>query len=151
MLQKNQFLRLCYTQLQNFSANEKVSDNSEKKSTTDVVRNMDLYDELLAKLSNTISDSGAQLIIVYHSNLKINNDGSVSYSGDTELISNFADLCEKNNILFLNMMDRFIQYYDETHILPHGFGNTSVGTGHLNKHGHNMIAQAVYELIEETR
>ena len=151
MLQKNQFLRLCYTQLQNFSRNAKASDNSEKKATTDVVRNLELYDELLAKLSNTISENGAQLIIVYHSNLKLSEDGSAFHSCDTELISNFADLCEKNNILFLNMTNRFIQYYNETHILPHGFGNTSVGSGHLNKHGHKMIAQAVYELIEETR
>lgn len=150
MLLRNQFLRLSYIQVKNFAEKSKISDTSEKKPTTYVERNLELYDELLLKLSDTISKNDAKLIIFYHSNLDIDNKGRAFYSGDTELISGFADLCEKNNIIFLNMTDRFIRHYDKTHILPHGFGNTSVGKGHLNKYGHKMIAQALYELIKET-
>lgn len=148
---KNQFLRLSYIQVKKFAEKSIISDTSEKKPKSCAAINLELYDELLLKLSNTISKTDVKLIIVYHSNLEIDNKGRAFYSGDTELISSFADLCEKNNILFLNATDRFIQHYDKTHILPHGFGNTSVGKGHLNKHGHKIIAQALYELIKETK
>ena len=150
MLQRNQFLRLFYTQIQSFAANTKVQAPSEKKTEVCAQRDLTLYNRLLTKLATTVSENGAQLIIIYHSNLKISEDGRATHPGDLELISNFADLCEANNILFLDMCDYFIRYYEETHILPHGFWNTSVGSGHLNKYGHEMIAQAVYDLIKET-
>lgn len=149
MLQKNQFLRLFYTQVQSFRRNTAASGDSGKSAAATAERNFELYDALLAKLANTVSESGAQLIIVYHSNLKINEDGSAVCLGDHEFLAKFADLCEKNRVLFLDMSDAFIRKYEETHILPHGFWNTSVGSGHLNRYGHEMIACAAYDLMEE--
>lgn len=108
-----------------------------------------LYDELLAKLSNTAAQTGAQLIILHHPHLLLNQDGSASVEGDEEQAAIFADLCRKNNILFLDMTNIFLQRYEKDHILPHGFFNSSIGTGHLNKYGHEMVANAVYELMKE--
>ena len=149
ILQKNQFLRLGYTQIQSFSRKGKAPDDTKSGDPMVVKRNLELYNDLLTKLSNTVSENGAQLIIVYQSNLKVNEDGSATCSADPELTASFTDLCKKNNILFLDMSPYFMQYYEETHILPHGFWNTSVGSGHLNKYGHEIIACAVYELIKE--
>lgn len=149
MLQKNPFLRLCYSQLQSFAKNTKVQGTTESNTTTAPVKNLALYDELLMRLVNTVSKTGAQLIIVYHSNLKLNEDGGVICTGDPELTSAFSGLCEKNGILFLDMSNHFVRHYEETHILPHGFSNSSVGSGHLNKHGHKVIAYAIYNLIKE--
>ena len=42
-----------------------------------------------------------------------------------------------------------VPYFFENHILPHGFSNTSVGSGHLNKEGHAMVAEAIYHRIKE--
>ena len=47
------------------------------------------------------------------------------------------------------MTDIFINEYNESSTLPHGFINTSVGTGHLNKDGHRMIAEALARAIKE--
>lgn len=148
-LQKNQFLRLLYTQLEAFNDNLEFSDNSDIVIPTTNRGSEKLYDELLEKLSNTASQSGAQLIIVYHPHLKINQDGSASALIDGELAVFFEDVCKRNNISFLNMSSHFVRCYEEAHILPHGFSNTSVGSGHLNKNGHEMIADAVYKLIKE--
>lgn len=59
----------------------------------------------------------------------------------------FGDLCQEQGILFLDMTDIFVQKYEENHILPHGFTNTHVGAGHLNKHGHEMIAKSLANVI----
>lgn len=149
LLQKNQFIRLLYTQLQSFTGNREASGEQGKRPITVPEWNLSLYNTLLAKLANTVCKSGAQLIIVYQANLSISEDGSATCSGDAELISRFAKLCENNDVLFLDMSSHFLRYYEETHILPHGFWNTSVGSGHLNKYGHKLIADALYDLIEE--
>lgn len=147
IVQKNQFLRLLYTQLKAYSDNSKDLDGLDKATITK--GNEKLYDKLLAKLSYDASKSGAQLIIMYHPHLKLNQDGSASAITNVELNDFFANACKRNNVIFLNMSDFFVKYYEEYYILPHGFSNSSIGSGHLNKHGHKVIANAVYQVIKE--
>ena len=47
------------------------------------------------------------------------------------------------------MSDDFIEEYMESSRLPHGFMNTSVGTGHLNRTGHKLIANHLFEVLVE--
>lgn len=148
LLQKNPFLRLLYTQLQAFNGDSDTTNNSDKAIASSR-GSEELYNELLEKLWNTASKSGAQLLIVYHPHLMINQDNSVSALVDEELSTFFANICEKNNIKFLDMSDIFIKEYQEKYMLPHGFSNSSIGSGHLNKYGHEMIANALYMLIME--
>lgn len=49
----------------------------------------------------------------------------------------------------MDMTDEFKALYEEKHILAHGFVNTAVGRGHLNKYGHRVIAQTLAEKIKE--
>lgn len=147
-LQKNPFLRLLYTQLQAFSGNSDTNNNSDKAFGT-IKGSEELYNELLVKLRNTASKNGAKLLILYHPHLMINQDNSVSAAVDEELSAFFANICENNNVKFLDMSDIFIREYEEKCILPHGFSNSSVGSGHLNIYGHEMIANALYMMIME--
>jgi len=152
-LQKNQFLRTVYSQLKEFSDDsmdsEEMNESGEsvEKNRTEEW-NYDLYRELLVKMANTVSQSGAQLIIVYQPALYLNEDGSASVSNNKELAAFFSDTCKSNGILFLDMSDRFLRNYMENAVLPHGFSNSSVGSGHLNKYGHEMIAHAVCTIIK---
>ena len=66
---------------------------------------------------------------------------------DTDFVKKFATYCEQSGVYFVDMSKTFFVEYIENHILPYGFSNTSVGTGHLNKHGHRMIAEKLYEII----
>ena len=149
-LERIPLLRLLYSQMASYMRNTSTTTTSSNAPATTI--NEDLYNELFVKMSSTVAKSGAKLIIVYHSNLKINEDGSASILKDESDVSVlFEDMCNKNGILFLDMSDIFIKEYEENHVLPHGFANSSVGSGHLNNNGHKMIANAVYELVKEEK
>ena len=88
------------------------------------------------------------MIIFYHPTTRINSDGSLLLPNDAEKRETFSNLCKQNGIIFLDMTERFKYEYKVNHVLPHGFINSSVGSGHLNKYGHKMIADELYKLIE---
>ena len=88
------------------------------------------------------------MIIVYHPAVAVNTDGSLNLAEDGAK-SDFAQACEDNGIIFLDMSERFTTEYETNHVLPHGFANSSIGSGHLNRHGHAMIADELYNMIKE--
>lgn len=146
LLRRNQFLYLVYGQIKKTLQNGAVTED------TDVTA----YDvdpaplaALLAQMADAAASSGAKLIIAYHPVTKLGGDGSIVFSTTPAEEEAFAVLCEENGVYFLNMRDRFQAEYDENHILPHGFANTAVGAGHLNRYGHEMMAEEMYELMQE--
>ena len=150
LLQKIPFLRLVYLQLTSFANKGGADvDGENTGSSTAEVASSESYNALLERMNRTAEDAGVELIIVYHPSLYLNEDGSATVSYDNDLSSMFAEKCESNGITFLNMGERFIRGYAEDHVLPHGFANTSVGSGHLNKNGHAMIAESLYEIMKE--
>lgn len=50
---------------------------------------------------------------------------------------------------FINMRKPFVEYYKKTHQPPHGFNNTTPGTGHINEIGHKLIANALNNYYEQ--
>lgn len=147
-LQKNPFFRLMYAQLKSFLGNT-ADDAAPATSPERTVGSEESYYTLFAKLNDIVSDKGAQLIIVYHPSLILNKDGTASSNADKELSEFFAEGCKKNGIIFLDMSNRFLEGYENEAVLPHGFTNTSIGTGHLNKNGHAMIAESLCEIMRE--
>ncbi len=152
-LQKNQFLRLIYHQYQSVNGNEQNDDVSREniiapeKSMNQEENN--LLTELLTNMNNKIIKNNARMIVLYHPSTSLNIDGSLNIGGNLEEISEFKQICEENNILFLDMSKRFADEYEANYILPYGFANTSVGSGHLNSYGHAMIADELYRMIRE--
>ena len=99
-----------------------------------------------------MSQCEAQLIIFYHPPGSLQEDGSVVFTVD-EGTTLFAQKCEENGIIFLNMAEPFTDMYNESYLLPHGFITGEIGSGHLNAHGHRAIAQQLADIItrsEET-
>lgn len=108
-----------------------------------------LLSEMLRASCNTVKSCGAELIIAYHPSVSINNDGSLTITRpDSEYMKNFATLCRENGVHFLDIGGRFLKEYEEKHILPYGFANTSVGRGHMNRHGHRMFAEEIHSLMQ---
>lgn len=64
-----------------------------------------------------------------------------------ELARSFAAACRKRGVLFLDMGPRFIAGYLDHRILPRGFPTSTPGKGHLNKYGHNMIAEEIVSAV----
>ncbi|MBE6620190.1 MAG: hypothetical protein E7625_02345 [Ruminococcaceae bacterium] len=147
MLQKNQFLRLLYSQFSNWKPEPKHDNATNLQPLQLTNTHKQSYLKLLNKLSQTAADYGVQLIVLYHSNIQIDSKTGKALKDSSEFTNFFAAYCETTGITFVDMSERFKAEYDEKHILPHGFANTSIGTGHLNKHGHRMIAEELFEII----
>lgn len=157
-LQKIPFLRRVYSQIDNLGVDLKNSGNVTDKNTQtaqEPVNNKsdnnesyeDALNRLLKKISGTAKENGVKLIIFHHSSLNIDENGNVIPREITEKSRVFESLCTENGIVYFDMYDSFSEYYNQNYRLPHGFSNTAVGEGHLNKYGHEVIANKLYELI----
>ncbi len=56
--------------------------------------------------------------------------------------------CGRYGVPLIMMRDRINQDFAETDEPPYGFYNTLPWTGHLNAHGHSLVAQALYEFFD---
>lgn len=149
ILQRNQFLRLLYKQFKELKKEKtaKLTNNQEEN----IAEYKEYMNSLLHKVQIETVQNGIKAIIVYHPGIELNRDGSLNLPDDNNHKSVFAELCKKNGVIFLDMTERFTKEYKIQHKLPHGFVNSPVGKGHLNKFGHNLIAEEVYKIIEERK
>lgn len=145
MLQKVPYFRLLYSQL----ATAQQADTVAKEPANDMGAYGTALNELLLKASETAEKHKVKLILLYHGHPALNADGTLSITDDADYVSAMDTACANNHITFVNMSDTFVRYYNETHNLPYGFINTAVGVGHLNRYGHKLIGQKLYETITE--
>ena len=103
--------------------------------------------EFLSFAKKNVGD--IDLIIVYQPSTKIDSSGELIEAQDPYALEVFEETCKNNNIKFVDMTDDFKKLYEDEHILAHGFTNTAVGTGHLNRYGHQVIARRLSKLIKE--
>ena len=154
-LQKNQYLRLMYKQIEHFLGAKENDDNDTEESTQTTVKNVEnvnneqLLNAVLQKMSVSANNNGLRIIIVYHPGTEVESDGTLRMTGTESTIIQFQKLCEANGIIFMDMSARFATEYKENYVLPYGFSNSPVGSGHLNRYGHAMIADELYRLISE--
>jgi len=47
------------------------------------------------------------------------------------------------------MRSVYLDYFHQTGVLPHGFPNTTPGTGHINAIGHRLLAEQLSKTLEE--
>lgn len=145
ILQREPFLRQLYHQWQSYQAkNAGAADDSEAQTGENDER---LLDELMKKIQ--ADAAGVRVIVFYHPSVEVGADGAMTVLNEEERAEQFRRLCEENGIYFLDMSERFLREYAENYTLPYGFSNTSVGSGHLNKYGHAMIADELYKLLSE--
>lgn len=118
-------------------------------STEGTELNLDEYEEALDKVLQFIkSDYDGKIVIVNVPYISFDAGGTIIYSkSETEAV--FEKLCEKNNVIYHNMITKYQKEFESSYKLPYGFSNTSMGTGHLNKDGHRMVAEALYEILKE--
>lgn len=144
-LQEIHFLRRMYHQLLYYI--DQLA-KTEEVAVEDM-NDPELLSALLSRMADAVSSSGAKLIIAYHPGTVLEKDGSITFSTTEAEEDAFAALCEENGVYFVNMRDRFQREYDENHVLPNGFTNSAVGTGHMNRYGHEMMAEELYALMQE--
>jgi len=137
-LQKLPFLRRVYAQW-------KSSDEAEEKAKDGDV--YQLFDILLKRVVEQCDETGIKVIIVYHNRLEYDGEGKIVSPESMETKECLKNVCEENNVVFVDMHEAFKANYEETFQLPHGFSNSRAGAGHLNEVGHRVIAEEVFNTI----
>jgi hypothetical protein len=144
-LQKIPYLRLLYSQYKNFTGKGDEEDFQQSDIAFDMGKLSVALDGIMKKLYMVEKEHNIKIIIFYHPHFTLNTNGSIFEN--TTYQETFENACNKNNILFVNMADVFIEEYNTNYTLPHGFSNTAVGSGHLNKNGHMLIANELFRQI----
>lgn len=146
LAQRIPYLRLAYKQYQ---------DTRQKSggvvSTTEPF-DYAAYDEgvnrVMHKLSAIAIEKDFPLVILYHGSFKVQDLQAVR-TDDSYQVEIFRQCCEQNGIRFVDVTDNFVEHFNSTYELPYGFANTQMGTGHLNKLGHGIVAETLYDHIAE--
>lgn len=105
--------------------------------------------ELFLQMRTEADAAGVELIFYYHPHLALTGDGGAETMTQRQCLGAFSAACQEAGITFLDLSETFLQAYEADYTLPHGFVNTSPGTGHLNADGHAIIARALFETIAE--
>ena len=121
--------------------NTPLKDNSNDKN--DYPQKMNSF---LAFARKSVPNS-IPIIIFYHPIYTLQTDGSIKNNTDKWYLKTFSEACNKNNIIFIDTDKDFQELYKTKHIHPYGFINTAVGSGHLNKYGHEVIAKRLAKEI----
>lgn len=110
----------------------------------------ELLDTFIEKAAEAVKPSGAKLIIISRKGGNLEKDGSYTIPESSQTyVKELKEICEKHDVILLDVSSDFKNLYEQEHIIAYGFSNTSVGFGHLNKYGHRTIANAVLRYIEE--
>lgn len=109
-----------------------------------------LLDELIGRAARQLEAAGVQGILFYHPATYLDSNGDLMLDTDESEKEAFAALCARHGLIFLDMSDRFLAEYQSSHILPYGFANSAVGSGHMNCDGHRMLAEELYAVIKKT-
>jgi len=138
-------LSVIKKQLQVLESIQETEKIEEKNKTED--RDIELLeyeyilDTVLKKMKEVYQ---GEIIIVYHPTVSFQRDGEMLIAQkDTDVI--FEKCCEVNDIKFLNISSAFLNAYEKNYIIPYGFMNTPIGYGHLNKYGHQIMADEIWK------
>lgn len=130
------------------SNNKFISFAEEKADTEEISASYEAtFREFIKYAAKATEGTNTQLMIMYHPHFYLNKDGAIRENEDKAYLELFAKVCEEEGVVFVDMTERFLDMYEEHHWFPHGFSNTVLGIGHLNEHGHEAIAQELYETI----
>lgn len=104
----------------------------------------DTFDVVLAAIR---AEYGGKVIIVYHPLTELSDEGGLIIK-KSKSIELFSESCRKNNIIFLDLSDSFLQEYQMDYLVPYGFSNTTIGNGHFNCIGHKIMALELYKVLK---
>lgn len=149
LLQRIPYLKLLYQQYQSYRVQEEDTPAAFGTESFDEW-SVNATRQILSYIADTAEANGCRAVIFYIPPMMISGDGTLQFQADETTRETYASLCEENNILFADMTERIQEAYEQEHIPASGFSNTTIGYGHLNAHGHEMLADTIYDtLLEE--
>ena len=151
LMQKLPYLRLLYTvQFKGLAGNADAADTEaagigEPTQTGDYAA---VLSPLLGMVADICSERGVQPVIVFDAIVLVDEQGRAYTVTDPKQLAAFKSVCAEKGIVFVDLTGAYTGEYAESCQLPYGFANTTPGVGHMNKVGHRLFAQEVYETIK---
>ena len=146
LMQKLPYLRLLYT-VQFKGAGAADTEAATTADQTQIGDYAAVLSPLLGMVADICSERGVQPVIVFDTAVLVDEHGKAYTVTDPEQLAAFESVCAEKGIVFVDLTDAYLGEYAESCRLPYGFANTTPGTGHMNKLGHRLFAQEVYETI----
>lgn len=132
----------------NLAATENV-DKGVEQSVYDDPEYIECLRNFLSYMGDIAKEHGTQLILLYHPmNYNVDGNGNLTFEDETDEWEIFQSFCEENGIVAVSTKDEYIRMFNENHVVPNGFSNTKLGSGHINKYGHTAMANVLYETIK---
>ena len=118
------------------------------ENTSETIEKKDNDLSVLMSFTRKSIPDNVDIIVFYHPYTEIDCKGNLP-KYNLNNIFDFRKACLENNIKFIDTTPDFIELYKTRHILGHGFINTKVGVGHLNRYGHEVIAKRLVKEINK--
>ena len=144
---RNPFLRTLKKQYDRVERIQEASKQLVPPLNVDYIEYKAELAPVLETLSSISKEYGFQIIIVYHHQLKIDDEYGLIKTDDSECVQIFSETCKQNGIEFIDISDVYISNYNSNYGVPYGFANTAAGEGHMNALGHSIMAEVLYNNI----
>ncbi len=147
-LQKIPAFKPLYNQLENWiKTKNNNEDNDIPQETIIAEEYCVVFSEFMKLIKQEADNHEVVPIIFYAPNEHISKDGNLIFQTDKKYSELYKETCEASDIVFIDMSDSFFELYNNEKKLAHGFSNTAVGVGHLNKYGHRKTAEILVDEI----
>lgn len=83
---------------------------------------------------------GDKLLLVYLSSVQAGGDDVAPAE------SAMLDACARSRVQCIGMRSAMLDMRAQGH-LARGFGNTTIGVGHLNAQGHDLLAREIWKAV----
>ena len=150
MAQKVPYFRLLYKKI-----NEASTTKNEVVGGTNALNNDDInvyihkMKVILNKVAKLSAENNIKPVVLMHQRFWEDSDGNIIKENKEMYINAFKECCENTGIKVIDVTKPMIDCYKTNYNFSYGFSNTSPGEGHLNKTGHRIIAEEVYQSINE--
>ncbi|MGN0343018.1 MAG: hypothetical protein ACI4DO_09515 [Roseburia sp.] len=147
--QRVPYVKLLYQQYKNYQSQD-LSDDPVDAGADAYYSDAGIQstENLLDYMNERVTAQGCTLILYYIPEVGFDSDGNMYFASDESTRDTFAAMCQERGILFVDMARRMQQAYEEDDVVGTGFSNTTVGYGHLNREGHAMLAEEIYQAID---
>lgn len=147
-MRKIPYFRVLYAKLKNNSSNNDADSSDEETDFNEqtYTEKMNIILDNIVKISEKHE---IEPVILFRNKIEIDEDNNAKIECDEEIVNVFKKCCSEHGIKVIDVNPRFISHYKETYELPYGFANTVPGNGHLNKVGHELISEELYDRINE--
>lgn len=92
--------------------------------------------------------SGNIVIINVGKEMNLDSSGNLISHQENEKEQLFDNIAKEYGIEYISMNNIFEEEYLSHKNMPYGYSNTSFGYGHLNKYGHQLVAQKLIQYFE---